>query len=204
MNRSYASAAPIIWFVLFMSVFIWSAIQPHDYFTWFLEVIPAVIGFIILALTRQKSPLTTLVYCLILLHMCVLMIGGHYTYAEVPLFNWLKDEFNLARNNYDKVGHFIQGFVPAMIAREIVIRQRVINGIIWQAFFITCFCLALSAVYELIEWGVAVASGEGADSFLGTQGYVWDTQSDMAYCLAGAVIALLTLSQWHNKQLESL
>lgn len=192
------------WLAIFTSVFVWSAIEPKDYMTWVLEVIPAILGLIVLMFTMQRFRLSPLLYWLILLHMCILMIGGHYTYAEVPLFNWLKDAFDLSRNNYDKVGHFVQGFVPAVIAREIVIRLQIIRGRSWQHFFVICFCLALSAVYELIEWGVAVLSGESAEAFLGTQGYVWDTQSDMAYCLVGAIIALASLSRWHNKQLAAL
>lgn len=130
------------------------------------------------------------------------MIGGHYTYAEVPLFEFLKVEFGFERNNYDKVGHFAQGFVPALIAREILIRKSVVNGKAWLNFYIVCFCLALSAFYELIEWWVAVLTGEGADAFLGTQGYVWDTQSDMGLALLGAVVAILSLSKYHDSQLR--
>jgi putative membrane protein len=132
------------------------------------------------------------------------MVGGHYTYAEVPLFNWFKDIFDLARNNYDKVGHFAQGFIPAIVTREIVIRKEVFNDVRWRNFFIVCFCLGFSAFYELIEWWVALLSAEAADAFLGTQGYVWDTQSDMAWAFAGAVIALVVLGGWHDKQLAAL
>ena len=139
---------------------------------------------------------------LILLHCIILMVGGHYTYAEVPAGDWLRDAFDLSRNNYDMLGHFAQGFVPAMIAREIVIRKRVFDGARWRDFFVVCFCLAFSAFYELIEWWVALLSEEGADSFLGTQGYVWDTQSDMAWALSGAVMALLALGRWHDRQLH--
>ncbi len=132
------------------------------------------------------------------------MIGGHYTYAEVPLFDSLQDLFGFTRNNYDKVGHFAQGFIPALIAREIIIRKNIIQNAFWQSFFIVCFCLALSALYELIEWWVALASGESAEAFLGTQGYAWDTQSDMWFALLGAIIGLLTFSRLHNRQLENL
>jgi putative membrane protein len=132
------------------------------------------------------------------------MIGGHYTYAEVPWFNTLKEVFDLARNNYDKVGHFAQGFIPAMIAREIFIRKKIINSKAWENFLIIAFCLGFSAFYELIEWWVAISSGESADDFLGTQGYIWDTQSDMGIALLGAIIALLTLSKIHNKQLNKI
>ena len=134
----------------------------------------------------------------------VLMVGGHYTYAEVPLFDWFKEWFGFERNNYDKVGHFVQGFVPAMIAREILIRKAIINGRGWMNFFIVSFCLAFSALYELIEWAVAELSGESAEAFLGTQGYVWDTQSDMALALLGAVVALVVLGRWHDRQLSNI
>ena len=130
------------------------------------------------------------------------MVGGHYTYAEVPLFDWLRDWFDLERNNYDKVGHFVQGFVPAIIAREILVRKKVVSGKGWLAFIIVSVCLAISAFYELIEWWVAIMSGESAEAFLGTQGYIWDTQSDMMYALIGAIMALLLLSRWHDKQLS--
>ncbi|MCB1615045.1 MAG: DUF2238 domain-containing protein [Pseudomonadales bacterium] len=191
-----------LWLTVFFLVFIWSGIKPHDYYTWLLEVAPAVIGIVILALTEKSFPLTPLLYFLILLHCIVLMIGGHYTYAEVPFFEGL---FGAERNNYDKVGHFMQGFVPAMIAREICIRKQVFNAhasTLWRDFFIVCFCLAFSALYELIEWWVALLSGTGADAFLGTQGYVWDTQSDMLLALIGAICALLTLRKIHNTQLK--
>ncbi len=188
-----------IWIAIFIACFVWSAIHPHDYFTWFLEVLPAIIGVIILAATYQRFKLTTLVYILILLHSIILMIGGHYTYAEVPFFEGL---FGWERNNYDKLGHFAQGFVPALITREIFIRKQVVNGSGWQNFLIICVCLAISAFYELIEWGVAIASGSDAVAFLATQGDIWDTQSDMGFALLGALIALLTLRRLHDRQLE--
>jgi putative membrane protein len=191
------------WLLIFAAVFIWSVIQPADFFTWVLEVSPAIIGLFVLLATRRTFPLTRLLYWLILLHCIVLMVGGHYTYAEVPLFDWIRDAFGLARNNYDKVGHIVQGFVPAMIARELLIRKDVVRGRGWLNFLVVCFCLALSAFYELVEWGVAIAVGISAEAFLGTQGYSWDTQSDMAYALAGAVLALLLLSRYHDRQLES-
>lgn len=172
--------------------------------TWVLEVSPAVIGAIVLALTYKSFKLTTLVYILILIHCIILMIGGHYTYAEVPLFDYLSELYGGSRNDYDKLGHFAQGFVPAMIAREIILRKNIIRGRGWQSFFIICFCLALSAVYELIEWWAALISGQAAEAFLGTQGYIWDTQSDMAFALLGAVTALLTLSKLHNQQLAKI
>ena len=193
-----------LWIAVFGLVFVWSAIDPFDRFTWILEVAPAVIAFLVIVFTRDRFRLTALVYLLILIHCIILLIGGHYTYAEVPLFNDFKDLFGFERNNYDKVGHFAQGFVPAMIAREILLRKNVINGNAWRAFLIVCFCLAFSAFYELIEWWVAIASGEGAESFLGTQGYVWDTQSDMFYALIGAVLALALLGKMHDRQLQKL
>lgn len=190
------------WLGLYLTVFAWSAINPADTFTWALEVAPAAIGLLILALTYKHHPLTPLVYLLILIHAIILMIGGHYTYADVPLFEqWA--EWTEGRNNYDKVGHFAQGFIPAMIAREILIRMAIINGRYWRDFFIFCFCLAFSAFYELIEWWVALLNEQAADSFLGTQGYVWDTQSDMFLALLGAISALLTLSRHHDRQLQA-
>ncbi|SET17207.1 DUF2238 domain-containing protein [Thalassotalea agarivorans] len=190
------------WIIIFFAVLIWSGIAPKDTFTWFLEVLPAMIGGVILAVTYNTFRLTSLLYVLILLHCIVLMVGGHYTYAEVPMFDWFKDWFGFERNNYDKVGHFMQGFVPAMICREIFIRKNVINGTAWRNFLSVCFCLAFSAFYELIEWWVALGTGEDAEAFLGTQGYVWDTQSDMAWALGGAIIALAILGKWHDKQLS--
>jgi putative membrane protein len=194
----------IAWITIFLIVLVWSGINPKDYLTWALEVAPAVIGFAVLALTRHSFPLTPLLYALILVHCVALMVGGHYTYAEVPLFDTIKPWFGFERNNYDKVGHFLQGFVPALIAREILVRKAVMTSIYWRNFFIVCFCLAFSAFYELIEWWVAVISGEGAEAFLGTQGYVWDTQSDMAWALSGAILALATLGRLHDRQLHRL
>lgn len=181
-----------------------SGIAPHDYFTWILEIFPAVIALIILALTRKTFPLSDLAYGLILLHAWVLCIGGHYTYAEVPLFNWIKELLHQDRNNYDKVGHFIQGFVPAVITRELLLRKQVVAKRGWLFFLSTCVCLAISAVYELIEAMVAIMTGESADAFLGTQGYVWDTQTDMLCALIGAVCALIFLSRMHDRSMSRL
>jgi putative membrane protein len=191
-----------LWLVIFFITLIWSGIGPKDYLTWVLEVAPAVIGFFILLATRNMFPLTCLTYTLILFHCIILMVGGHYTYAEVPLFDWLRDWLDLERNNYDKVGHFVQGFVPAIVAREILVRKQVVSGNGWLAFIIVSVCLAISAFYELIEWWVAIMSGESAEAFLGTQGYIWDTQSDMMYALTGAIMALLLLSRWHDRQIK--
>ncbi|MCG6899282.1 MAG: DUF2238 domain-containing protein [Gammaproteobacteria bacterium] len=191
-----------LWLALFLLVFVWSAIRPADTLTWFLEVSPAILALLVLLLTRRLFPLTGLVYTLILVHCIILMVGGHYTYAEVPLFDWVQEAFGQTRNNYDKLGHFAQGFVPAMVAREILLRNAVIRGRAWLNFLVTCFCLALSALYELIEWAVAEILGGPADAFLGTQGYIWDTQADMAFALAGAVAALLLLGRLHDQQLQ--
>ncbi|MBT8108234.1 MAG: DUF2238 domain-containing protein [Gammaproteobacteria bacterium] len=190
-----------LWIAIFLAVLIWSGINPKDFVTWCLEVAPAVIGALILWFTRERFPLTTLTYTLILVHCVILIVGGHYTYAEVPLGEWLRELTDGTRNNYDKLGHFAQGFIPAIIARELMIRLEVFNSARWRDFFIVSFCLGLSAFYELIEWWVALLSDEAADAFLGTQGYVWDTQSDMGWALFGAVLALLLLSRLHDRQL---
>ncbi|KAA1190399.1 DUF2238 domain-containing protein [Pseudohalioglobus sediminis] len=188
-----------LWLAIFLLTLTWSAINPRDYATWVLEVAPAVAGLIVLAVTRRRFPLTPLLYTLILFHCVVLMIGGHYTYAEVPFFEGL---LGAERNNYDKLGHFTQGFVPAMIARELLIRKQIVSSASWRNFFILCFCLAFSAFYELIEWWAALLMGGSAEAFLGTQGYDWDTQSDMAFALLGAAVALVTLGHYHDKQLQ--
>ncbi|KZZ38982.1 DUF2238 domain-containing protein, partial [Oleiphilus sp. HI0086] len=159
---------------------------------------------VLIVTTRRSFPLTPLLYFLILIHCIILMIGGHYTYAEVPLFDMIKEAWDLDRNNYDKVGHFAQGFVPAILAREILIRKQVVNGVSWLNFYIISICLAFSAFYELIEWWVALLSDQAAEAFLGTQGDNWDTQSDMAIALVGAILAIITLSKTHNRQLLSL
>jgi putative membrane protein len=192
----------IAWIVILASVFTWSAINPKDRPTWFLEVFPVIIGVAVLAFTYRLFRLTSLLYVLILLHCIVLLVGGHYTYAEVPLFNHMKEWFGFERNNFDKLGHIMQGFVPAMIARELMIRLDIVRGRHWRNFFIVCFCLALSAFYEMLEWWVALLSEEASEAFLGMQGYEWDTQSDMWYALVGAVAALLLLSRLHDRQLE--
>ena len=194
-----------VWLGLFGVVLVWSGIDPKDQFTWFLEVVPALIGFVLIVLTYRKFPLTPLLYTLILIHMIILMVGGHYTYAEVPLFDWIKEALHQSRNNFDKVGHFFQGFEPAILAREILIRKEVVTGgKVWLNYIIVSIVLAFSAFYELIEWWVALATGEDAEAFLGTQGYMWDTQSDMMYALVGAVTALLLLGRWHDRQLGEM
>lgn len=181
-----------------------SIINPKERFTCFLEVIPAIIGFLILAFTFKKFRFTNFTYTLILIHCIILFIGGHYTYAEVPFFDYIKEVFHQSRNNYDKVGHFAQGFVPAMIIRELFIRKEVINNKSFFNFIIVSVCLAISAAYEFIEWFVSLATGEGGDSFLGTQGYIWDTQSDMLYATIGAITALILFSKMQNKQIQKI
>lgn len=187
--------------VAFFAVLIWSLIRPHDTFTWFLESFPALIGIVIVIALRRRFPLTPLLLVLLTIHAIILMVGGHYTYAEVPLGFWMRDMLHTARNDYDRIGHFAQGFVPAMVAREILIRRRVVSGRGWLYFVIVSICLAISAMYELLEWRVSIATGSKGDAFLGTQGDVWDTQEDMATALAGALIAPLLLGRWHDRQL---
>lgn len=195
---------PLLWGGIYLAVLVWSGIEPKDLYTWFLEVLPALIAAGVLLATRRRFPLTPLVYILILLHSLILMQGGHYTYGEEPFFNWLKEVLGWPRNNYDKVGHFVQGFIPAMVAREILLRKAVVSGRGWLSFLVICVCLAISAFYELLEWWVALLSGSGADAFLATQGYVWDTQSDMGLALAGAILALVLLGKVHDRQLAAL
>lgn len=202
MDWSHRSS--LAWIAIFVVVLVWSAINPHDYPTWILEVAPAVIAAAVLWYTRSRFPLTPLTYVLILVHCVILMVGGHYTYAEVPLFDRIAELFESGRNNYDKLGHFAQGFVPAMVAREVFIRHQVVNGAGWRNFLIVCFCLGFSAFYELIEWWVALLSGEAAEAFLGTQGYVWDTQSDMAWAMSGAIVALALLGRLQDVQLARI
>ncbi len=190
--------------ILFFIGLIWSGIQPFDYFTWGLEVFPAVLGIIILIFTFKQFQFTFLTYCFILLHSIILFVGGHYTYAEVPLFDWIKEVFDLSRNNYDKVGHFAQGFIPAMIVRELFVRKNIVPIKKWLNFIVVSICLSFSAVYEFLEWWVALFSGENADAFLGTQGYVWDTQSDMFYATIGAITMLVLLSKVQDNNISKL
>ena len=192
---------PATWIAIFTGFLLWSGFEPKDGATWVLEVVPAVVAAIVLFATRRRFPLTRLTYVLILAHCIILMVGGHYTYAEVPAGEWFRDLFDPPRNNYDKLGHLAQGFIPAIVAREVTMRLHVFNAAAWRNFFIVCFCLAVSALYELIEWWVALLSDEAADAFLGTQGYVWDTQSDMFLALIGAVLGLLLLGRLHDRQL---
>jgi putative membrane protein len=192
------------WLAIFFMVLIWSGINPKDYFTWVLEVMPALIALALLIITNKKFKFTNLAYALILVHCIILMVGGHYTYAEVPLFDWLKDVFDLHRNNYDKIGHLAQGFIPAIIAREILIRNNIVNNKYWLIAFVISICLSVSAIYELVEWWVAELTGDSAEAFLGTQGYMWDTQSDMGFALLGALLSLVLLSHYHDRQLRQL
>lgn len=197
-----ARTAIAAWLLTFAAVLTWSGIAPHDRFTWLLEVLPALIVVVLLALTWRRFPLTPLAYWLILLHAIVLMIGGHYTYALVPAFDWLRDEFGFSRNHYDRVGHFVQGFVPALVVRELLLRTSTLVRGGWLFALTVAACLAVSAAYELIEWGVALASGTAAEAFLGTQGDVWDTQTDMFMCLVGSLAAMCTLPGVHDRQLR--
>ena len=190
--------------VAFLIGLIISAIHPHDYFTWILEVFPAIIGFVILFFSFNKFRFTYLTYTMMLLHCYILFVGGHYTYAEVPLFNWIKDVFHLARNDYDKVGHFAQGFVPAMIVREIFIRKQIVKGNGWISFLTIAVCGAISALYELLEWFVAITSGQSSEAFLGTQGDNWDTQSDMFMAFIGASCMVLFVSKIQDRLINKL
>lgn len=190
--------------LIFFAVFIWSIIHPRDLFTWFLEVLPALIGLAVILFNYNRFRMTNLVYLLVLVHAIILMIGGHYTYAEMPLFNWIRDTFHFVRNNYDRLGHFAQGFIPAIIVREILLRKSGLQRGKLLSLIIISICLGISASYELIEWGVAMATGSKADAFLGTQGDVWDTQWDMFFALLGATISLISMSNLHDKFLRKL
>jgi putative membrane protein len=186
------------------AVFLWSAVSPKDRLTWFLEVAPVIGALPLLLATHRRFPLTSLAYTLIAVHACILMVGGKYTYAEVPLFDWIRDALGHARNNYDKVGHLAQGFVPAIVTREILLRTTPLPRGAWLFTLVVSVCLAISALYELVEWGVAVASRAAAEAFLGTQGDPWDTQKDMAMALIGAIVAQIVLARLHDAQLRRL
>ncbi len=189
---------------LFVLALVWSAIRPHDYFTWALEVFPAIIGAVLLIATRRRFPLTPLLLVLLFVHALILVAGGHYTYAKVPLGFWMQDAFGFTRNHYDRIGHFAQGFVPAILAREILLRRRVVRGRGWLFTIVVSICLAFSALYELLEWTVAELTGSKGDAFLGTQGDIWDTQKDMALAFLGAITAQLILGRLHDRQILSL
>ncbi|SDD22022.1 putative membrane protein [Mucilaginibacter pineti] len=187
---------------LFFAGLIASAISPHDYFTWILEVFPGIIGFIVLIFTFKSFRFSYLTYVFILLHCFVLFVGGHYTYALVPLFDWVKEVFHQARNNYDKLGHFVQGFVPAMIVRELFIRKQIVQKRSWMAFLTVCVCMSISVTYEFLEWFVSVTSGSSGDSFLGTQGDIWDTQSDMLFATIGAICMVIVMARFQDKAIS--
>ncbi len=195
---------PVILLVLTLLVLGWSAINPHDYPTWWLEVLPVFIALPFLLWTRTSFPLTDLLYRLIFLHAVILIVGGHYTYALVPAGFQVQDLFGFERNHYDRLGHFVQGLEPAILAREILLRKNVVRRGGWLVLFVISICLAFSAFYELIEWFVATVSAEAAESFLGTQGDVWDTQWDMFLCLLGAIAALCLLSRRHDSALRGM
>jgi putative membrane protein len=187
---------------IFALLTIWSAIAPADVFTWWLEAVPAFIGLAIVVFTYKKFPLTNFLYIMLTLHAAVLLVGAHYTYAEVPLFNWIRDEFGFSRNHYDRLGHFFQGLVPALIARELLLRTSPLQNGKWLFVIITLGCLGISSAYELVEWLVSINTGDKSDAFLGTQGDVWDTQKDMCMALIGAVFAQLIFGATHNKALD--
>src|SRR5437867_11861205 len=188
-------------FLVGAAIFVWSGINPHDRTTWILEVFPIVLAVPVLFATRNRFPLTPLVYRLIFVHALILMVGGHYTYARVPLGFWVQHVFGLARNHYDRLGHLAQGFIPAIITREILLRTSPLQRGKWLFVITTAICLAISACYEFIEWWSAVLGGSAATDFLGTQGDVWDTQWDMFLALIGAIAGQLTLSRVHDRQL---
>lgn len=195
---------PLVLLALALIALVLSGIGPKDRFTWFLEVAPVLIGVPILLATARRFPLTPLLQRLLFLHALILMVGGHYTYAEVPLGEWAKGAFGFARNHYDRLGHFAQGFVPAILAREILLARTTLRPGAWLATLVTAVCLAFSALYELIEWAMALATGEAATAFLGTQGDVWDTQWDMFLALCGALLAQVLLSRLHDRQVARL
>ncbi|MDD5458699.1 MAG: DUF2238 domain-containing protein [Phycisphaerae bacterium] len=185
-------------------VFAWSVINCRDMLTWVLEATPVMIAIPLLIFLYRRFRLTSLVYILIWIHLIILLVGAHYTYAEMPLFNWIRDTFDLSRNHYDRVGHFAQGFVPAMIAREVLLRKSPLQKGKWLAFIVVSICLSISAMYELLEWTAAITASDATVSFLATQGDQWDTQKDMLLCLIGTIAALLTLPRIHDRQLKKL
>jgi len=196
--------ALIALYLLLLAFLAWSGLDPFDRATWALEVFPVVIAVLIMVATYRRFPLTNLLYLLIFVHSLVLIVGGIYSYARVPLGFQIADLLHSSRNPYDKIGHFFQGFVPALVAREILIRGSHVAGRRMLAFVVVCITLAISAAYELVEWAAALALGQGADEFLGTQGYAWDTQTDMLMALIGACVALLVLSRLHDRQIAAL
>ena len=200
-TRGGSRREPLVLLLAGAGVLVWSGIAPKDRFTWWLEVAPVLIGVPILLATYHRFPLTPLLYRLLLLHAAVLMVGGHFTYAEVPLGDWMRTTFGFARNHYDRIGHFAQGFVPAILAREILLRRTPLRPGGWLFVLVTSVCLAFSAFYELTEWWTALVKGEAATAFLGTQGDPWDTQWDMCWCLIGALASQLLFARLHDRQL---
>lgn len=195
---------PLVLLAVVLAALGLSAVEPFDRVTWWLEVAPVIAAVPVLLLTARRFPLTPLAYRLIAVHALILILGGHYTYARVPLGFWVQEAFGFARNHYDRLGHFAQGFVPAMLAREVFLRQTPLRRGGWLSFLVCCFALALSASYEFIEWWAAVIGGGAAHEFLGTQGDVWDTQWDMFLALLGAIAAQLLLARQHDRELERL
>ncbi len=185
-----------------LAVLVWSGINPYDVPTWAMEVAPVVIAIPLLFFSYNRFRLTDMAYVLIFIHAIILMVGGHYTYARVPLFDWIRDVTGGQRNSYDGVGHFAQGFVPAMIGRELLLRTSPLRPGFWMFLLIVMSCLGIAAIYEVLEWFAALMGGLAASEFLGTQGDEWDTQKDMALCGVGAVCALIALSRWHDRQLQ--
>jgi putative membrane protein len=204
MNPTFGARALAVYSAVLIALLALSGWKPHDGPTWAMEVAPVVVVLVLLWATHRHFPLTPLLYALIFVHAAILMLGGHYTYARVPLGDWMRDAFALARNPYDGIGHFAQGFIPAIAARELLLRHTGLARSAWLAVVVVLSCLGVSALYELIEWGAAVLLGQGAEEFLGTQGDPWDTQKDMALAGVGAVAALVLLSRWHDRQLAAL
>lgn len=202
--QNFADRLPVLLLGLVGVALVASGVAPFDRATWWMEVAPVIILAPLLVASHRGFPLTRLLQVLIAAHALVLIVGGAWTYARVPFGFWLQDVMGLERNPYDRIGHFMQGFVPAVAAREILLRRAVVRGRGWLFFIVSCICLAISAVYELVEWGAAVALGQGAEAFLGTQGDPWDTQSDMAMALVGAVCAQWALGRWHDRQLARI
>ena len=201
MTRSRPSRTELALLSLVVLVLVWSGIRPHDRFTWFLEVAPVLIGLPALIAIYGRFRFTALVYALITVHAIILMVGGHFTYAEVPLGFWAQDWFGFSRNHYDRIGHLAQGFIPAIVVREVLVLRSPLRRSRWLPFMVVSICLAFSALYELVEWWTALATGEAAEAFLGTQGDIWDTQWDMMLALIGAIVALVTLTRLHDRQL---
>lgn len=195
---------PQILLILFAIVLLWSVVEPKSYLTWVLEIVPLLIGLYILIVTYRRFRFTNMVYSIVFMTFCIALVGAHYTFSEVPFFDWIKDTFNQSRNNFDKLGHFSQGFLPALITRELLIRLKILKDRRWMNVFVLSVSIAISVVYELIEWAVAIIAGGTAEAFLGTQGYVWDAQSDLLFAIIGAAFALMAFSKWHDKAIDQV